>query len=80
MIITARADRDLRGFPIAVRERILSKLTFYASFENPLVFARKLHGNLLGHYRFRVGEYRAVFDLIEGEVCILAIEHRKDAY
>jgi mRNA-degrading endonuclease RelE of RelBE toxin-antitoxin system len=60
MIITAHAEEDLRSFPADVQERILSKLAFYIASDNPLVFARKLHGSYLGHYRFRVGEYRVI--------------------
>jgi len=43
---------------------------------------KRLHGELEGLYRFRVGRFRMVFRIIEesGEVRILAIASRGDAY
>lgn len=52
---------------------------------NPFLFAKKLSNSDFGMYRFRVGDYRILFDVEEntGKVTILMvlrIKHRKEAY
>jgi len=82
MVVRMRpgAERDLCGFPASVQGRIMRKLEFYARATEPLRFARSLHDARLGHYRFRIGDYRALFEVVDGTIFILAIKHRKDAY
>ncbi len=52
--------------------------------ENPLYHPniKMLKGNLIGLYRYRIGEWRVVYEVLENEkiVNILQIVHRKDAY
>ena len=66
------------------QKRIAHKLRFYLSGDNPLIHAKKLKDNRLGTYRFRIGNYRAIFDIDKkGNISILLIlriKHRKDAY
>lgn len=42
----------------------------------------KLHGELLGYSKHRVGDYRIVylFDKKEGKIAVLKIEHRQGVY
>jgi mRNA-degrading endonuclease RelE of RelBE toxin-antitoxin system len=40
----------------------------------------KLTDPLVGRYRFRTGDYRVVFDIVEETLQILAVGHRKDIY
>jgi len=51
------------------------KLKEYA--EDPLKHARKLIDPRIGTYRFRIGEYRAIFDIDGENIVILRIGHRK---
>lgn len=63
-----------------VRKRILQKLEFWIGSGKPLDFAETLINYELGSYRFRVGDYRLVFD-IEGEtIIVLAVKHRREIY
>ena len=43
---------------------------------------KSLAGNLAGHYRYRVGDYRVIFRIDEGQqlVAVLKIAHRSTAY
>ncbi|MBI4478399.1 MAG: type II toxin-antitoxin system RelE/ParE family toxin [Acidobacteria bacterium] len=43
-------------------------------------YAVKLTNPAIGQYRFRVGDYRIVFDLSESTLVIVAVGHRKDIY
>ena len=46
----------------------------------PLKHAEKLTDSQLGSYRFRVGDYRIIFDLVESEIVVLRIGHRREIY
>jgi mRNA interferase RelE/StbE len=74
------ALQDLRRFPKSEQKRIIKKLDFYASLPDPLKFAKSIHDKSLGCYRFRIGDYRIIFDLIKNDIIILVIGHRRDIY
>ena len=81
---TKNAVRDLRQLDRQMAKRILKKMDFFSKQEAPLKFAKKLKDFSLGEYRFRIGDYRVLFDLDEdGSVkilTILSVKHRKEAY
>jgi mRNA interferase RelE/StbE len=45
-----------------------------------LRFAEKLSDPILGEYRFRIGDYRVIFDIQEDEIIILRVGHRREIY
>jgi mRNA interferase RelE/StbE len=63
-----------------IRTSIIKKLEFYLSQKNPLDFAEKIHDNKVGEYRFRIGDYRVVFDLVKGVIAINTIDRRDKIY
>ena len=80
VIFTERALRDWRGLDRATREQLRKKLYFYAKQNDLLVFAEKLRDSSLGEYRFRIGDYRVVFDRSDDAIFVLRVGHRKDIY
>lgn len=84
LLYTQKALDDLACLDKQVAARILDKLDFFAAQNNPLLFAKKLVDYKMGSYRFRVGDYRVVFDVDRtGKITILvilAVKHRKDVY
>lgn len=72
------AWRAWRKLPTQVQDRLQRKLAEYAS--DPLQYAIKLIDPAVGTYRFRIGDYRIVFDLADDEMVILAVGHRKEIY
>ena len=74
------AIRDLKKFPKSIQKRIIEKLDFFICSGDPLSFAESLRDKTLGDFRFRVGDYRIVFDVEQNLIIILAIGHRKDIY
>ena len=73
--------KDLRKLPTNIQKRIGKKLEHYLNQSEPLNYAVPLVGNgKVGDYRFRVGDYRIVFDFNNGRITILMIEHRRDVY
>ena len=84
VIYAKTAIRDLSSLPKQAARRIVDKIRFYRRQPDPLSFAKKLTNLGLGQYRFRIGDYRAIFDVDKnGEIkvlMILRIKHRKDVY
>jgi len=75
-----KAAQSLDKLPSQIRNRILIKLKFYSSQNNPLDFAERLTDYEMGDWRFRVGDYRIIFDADGDKIIILKIGHRKDIY
>lgn len=50
--------------------------------ENPRIHGKGLTSNHSGEWRYRVGDYRIIADISEGEVIILVLRigHRSDIY
>jgi mRNA interferase RelE/StbE len=46
----------------------------------PQKYGKPLRKNLRGYWKLRVGDYRVVFKIVEDEVWILGIIHRKAVY
>ena len=75
-----KAAKEIDKLPPQIRKRILEKLKFYFFQENPLRFAEKLKDYEFGEYRFRIGNYRIIFDVNDKVIIILKVGHRKDIY
>jgi mRNA interferase RelE/StbE len=45
-----------------------------------LTYAEPLKQSDLGSYRFRIGDYRVVFDLDGEKIVVLRVGHRRDIY
>ena len=46
----------------------------------PHQYGEPLRKTLKGYWKLRVGDYRVVFKIVESEVWVLGIIHRKDVY
>ncbi|NUN98684.1 MAG: type II toxin-antitoxin system RelE/ParE family toxin [Candidatus Omnitrophica bacterium] len=46
----------------------------------PLKHARKLSNSSIGTYRYRIGNYRVIFDLADRDVVVLRVGHRREIY
>ena len=77
---THRAARQLIKLPRSVQTRIAEKMRFYARQENPLRFAESLTDYREGEYRFRIGDYRASFDMKGGRIEVLKVGRRDQMY
>jgi len=84
ILFVENAENDLAVLDSKVARRILEKLEWFRETPNPLRFAERLTKSPYGEYRFRVGDYRILFDLnARGVITILVIlriKHRREAY
>jgi len=78
LVYTQRAERDIKKLESKIKDRIGKTLLRYS--EDPLGFAEKLSDSILGEYRFRIGDYRVIFDIKGNEIVILRVGHRREIY
>lgn len=81
---TARASKDLLLLEKRAARLIVKKIRSYCTAPDPLVFAKPLQGPWKGLFRFRIGDYRALFRKEpSGQLIlliILRVKHRKEVY
>ena len=77
---TKSAIIDLQSLPRDIQKRIAQKMKFYVGVNNPLRFAERLTDHKDADFRFRIGDYRIKFDVIDNNIFVLRIKHRKDSY
>ena len=84
IIWTEDAIADLTYLSPELSYRISLKVAWIGAQSNPFYFAKKLTNAKVGTYRFRVGEYRVLFDVGSSGLIsilhILRVKHRRDAY
>lgn len=83
-VYTQQAVDDLAELPKTIARRIVKKIDFFISQKQPLRFAKKLKDARIGTYRYRVGDYRIIFDINNNAtitiVMVLLIRHRREVY
>lgn len=72
--------RDLENLSKDIQLRIVKKIKFFTSQEQPLNFAKPLVNLPPSTHRFRVGNYRIAFYIKGGTIYIERIGHRKEVY
>ncbi|MEK9173499.1 MAG: type II toxin-antitoxin system RelE/ParE family toxin [Patescibacteria group bacterium] len=77
---THKAVRDFESLPALVQKRIAEKMRFFAGQGDPLRFAEHLTDYREGEFRFRIGDYRIIFDVVDGRIYVLKIKKRDKAY
>jgi len=77
-IFTPTAEDQFDRLTPLHRRRIAVKMRFYANQRDPLQFAEPLTGS--NEYRFRVGDYRVIFEVLHDIIWVTAIKRRDEAY
>ncbi|MBD3330333.1 type II toxin-antitoxin system mRNA interferase toxin, RelE/StbE family [Candidatus Peregrinibacteria bacterium] len=84
VIYSENSIKDLRKLEKSLAERILKKIDFFSKQKNIHNFSKPLKEFGPNKFRFRVGDYRAIFKIDKaGKIqilMILNIKHRKDIY
>jgi mRNA interferase RelE/StbE len=79
---TETALRQLRKLDRQVARRIVDYLDEAAALDDPRSRGKGLVGDRAGIWRYRVGDYRVLCELLDDELVILALEvgHRGKVY
>jgi mRNA interferase RelE/StbE len=80
VVVAPAAIRQLRKMDAVARRRIQAAIDLLA--ENPRPPAAKRLVNFEGEWRVRVGDYRIVYDIHDGELLVLVLStaHRREVY
>lgn len=76
---TERATKDLEKLDRPVARRILRRLTWFSKNFQSIV-PEPLSGQLRGTFKFRIGDWRAVYTLERKTIVIQFIGHRSNIY
>lgn len=80
ILFVEKAKKDWQSLDLSIQKQLLKKLDFYFKSKYPLQFAERLKNSVLGNFRFRIGDYRIIFDVENDIFIILRVGHRKDIY
>jgi mRNA-degrading endonuclease RelE of RelBE toxin-antitoxin system len=84
IVYTKKSVKDLQKLGRAVAQKIIKKIKYYTKQKDLFSFAKKLNPPFDDLYRFRIGEYRAVFEIDKTNklilLLILKVDHRKNIY
>lgn len=83
IVFKPTAVKDVKKLPMTIRKQIGFKLDYYIQQSNPLAYASRLiEPSRGGDYRFRIGNYRVVFDIDRNgsKLIVLYVEHRREVY
>jgi mRNA interferase RelE/StbE len=75
---TETADEQLDRLPHRLQVRIVEKIEQYSLQPDPLKFAEPFTGS--NEYRFRIGDYRVIFEVLHDTLWVTAIKRRDEAY
>ena len=78
LVYTRKAIRDIGRLDAVVKKRIGATLLRFK--DNPLEYAERLTNSELGTYRFRIGDYRVIYDIEGNDIVVLRTGHRKEIY
>ena len=77
---TPSGKKDLDRLPLDIQLRIIKKIKFFSSCDNPTVFSKPLVNLPPATHRFRVGSYRIAFYIATKTIYVDRIGHRKEVY
>jgi len=76
--IPSGALKTIQKLDQKVKSRIGKTLLRFSA--DPLGHAKALTNSSLGSYRFRIGDYRVIFDLEGDDIVVLRVGHRRQIY
>ncbi|PIR98558.1 MAG: type II toxin-antitoxin system mRNA interferase toxin, RelE/StbE family [Candidatus Colwellbacteria bacterium CG10_big_fil_rev_8_21_14_0_10_41_28] len=83
VIYTRKARKDLQKIDRTISKRIVETIKRYTE-EDPLKNAKQLKEPFEGLYRYRIGDYRAIFGYNDSGkiiiITIITIKHRRKVY
>jgi mRNA interferase RelE/StbE len=74
------AVKEIQKLPEQIKKRLKLKLEWFANQSDPREFSKLLTKPADAQYRFRIGNYRVLFDIEDEKIIILYIQHRREVY
>ncbi|AJB45126.1 hypothetical protein CR44_02495 [Campylobacter fetus subsp. testudinum] len=82
VLFNKSASKEFSKLDGSIKTVILKKLKVIESLENPRCEGKALVGNMLGLWRYRIGDYCVIAQIQDDKLVILVVKisHRKDVY
>lgn len=80
VFFTERAQKDWKSLNPKIQDQLRKKIAFFIQSGKPLHYAERLKDFSLGSYRFRIGDYRIIFDIHSDTIVVLRVGHRREIY
>jgi len=74
------AVKDIKALLVQIQRRLASKLEFFVSQDDLLSFAEPLTKPADAQFRYRLGDYRILFDVENDSLIVLRVQHRREVY
>ena len=74
------AVKEIQKLPEQIKKRLRLKLEWFANQSDPREFSKPLTKPADAQYRFRIGNYRVLFDIEDEKIIVLYIQHRREVY
>lgn len=78
LVYTRTAFNDVKKLDPVARKRIKKRIEEF--LKDPIRSAKRLTSSSIGDYRWRIGNYRVVFDIDKKIIVILRVGHRREIY
>lgn len=78
LVYTKPAVKDINKLDSVAKKRLKKAMERFVA--NPQYFGKKLVDPKLGEFRFRIGDYRIIFDIKDRDIVILRVGHRREIY
>ncbi|MEA3331129.1 MAG: type II toxin-antitoxin system RelE/ParE family toxin [Campylobacterota bacterium] len=80
LLFDDKVSKDLKKIDKYWQKKILEAIKTYL-LKDPYI-GKKLVGELSSYYRYRVNDYRVIYEILDDEILlvIIKIKHRKDVY
>lgn len=83
LVFSKRAEKQLSKTDAGIRRIIVAWLLKNVDgSDDPRAHGKGLTGNLSGAWRYRIGDYRVLCDILDDELVVLALEigHRREVH
>lgn len=82
VVFMDNAEKQFLKLDKPIQKQIQKFILKLQNLENPRERGKSLVGNLIGFWRYRVGDYRILCRIIDQELIISVVEigHRKEIY
>jgi mRNA interferase RelE/StbE len=76
------AEKDILKLNQTVQQEVMKYFKKVVASDNPTLFGKALTGDKKGLWRYRIGDYRAICEIHNDELKIVAIniDHRRKVY
>jgi mRNA interferase RelE/StbE len=79
---TPAFDKAIAKFDKPAQRRVVAYLEGLKNLDDPRSRGKRLTGDLAGYWRYRIGDYRVIAEIVDARLVVIAVAvaHRSDVY